>query len=55
MNHEAARLYREDRREYARRVKLVIERSLEIEEEENSTNGKINFYIVSSNKPNTPL
>ena len=41
MNHEAARLYREDRREYARRVDRVIGRSLEIEEDENSTLGRI--------------
>ena len=30
VNHEAARLYREDRREYARRVKRLIEEDLEI-------------------------
>ena len=41
VNHEAARLYREDRREYARRVDRVIGRSLEIEEDENSTLGRI--------------
>ena len=41
VNHEAARLYREDRREYARRVDRVIKRSLENEEEENRTLGRI--------------
>ena len=41
VNHEAARLYREDRREYARRVDRVIEISLNTEEEENKTIGKI--------------
>ena len=43
MNHEAARLYREDRKEYVRRVDRLIERSLNIEkeEEEDRTLGKI--------------
>ena len=40
VNHEAARLYREDRREYARRVDRVIEKSLN-NEKENSTLGRI--------------
>ena len=43
-NDEAARLYREDRREYARRVDHVIEISLEIEEEEDRTLGRILNY-----------
>ena len=41
VNHEAARLYREDRREYVRRVDRMIEISLNIEEEEDRTLGKI--------------
>ena len=41
VNHEAARLYREDRREYARRVDRVIDRSLDTEE----TLGKISQFF----------
>ena len=40
VNQEAARLYREDRREFVRRVDRVIERSLDIEQETPSTLGK---------------
>ena len=40
VNQEAARLYREDRREYVRRVDRVIERSLNTEQETPSTLGK---------------
>ena len=43
VNHEAARLYREDRREYARRVDRVIDSSLDIEK----TLGNNNFSFLS--------
>ena len=44
VNQEAARLYREDRREFVRRVERVIERSLDIEENDGSL-GKITILI----------
>ena len=42
VNQEAARLYREDRREFVRRVERVIERSLDTEE----TPGKISTFMI---------
>ena len=45
MNHEAARLYMEDRREYVRRLDRLMDRILS-SEENNATNGEISSFMI---------